>query len=527
MMRSVVTSAFATLALLSSTAMAKEYIVKLKSDQRAFVETATELEGLKILDRHPEGRLIKVDIPENDQENFTNQLAQFYANPMVEYIVPNVKFQMFERPNDPKYGQQWAMEKVNASKAWNITSGQRSIVVAVIDTGIDTNHEDLRDHIYTNAAEIPGNGIDDDGNGFVDDVHGWDFNGNDNNPMDETSAQNPGHGTHCAGIIGASFNNGLGIAGIAPGITLMPVRFIGADGSGDLMGGAKSIDYAVMQHADVISASWGATVQKSEVMPILEAIERANAKGVAFVVAAANDGKDNDKTNVYPANAEYDNVIAVAASGASDDKPYWSNYGRAMVHVAAPGDNIFSSLPGNKYGNLSGTSMATPLVAGLVALVKSEASSEGRTIKPLEIRSILQATGADVNIQTACQCRVDAEAALLRFSKDELTVVPAALTVVPGGSASFSGFGGKAPYSFTSSNPAVASVSADGHLTAQSEGEVKVTIQDADGVRSVSKSIWIAPKSDPGSGGGDNQCPYDPQTCSVLCLIFPNLPWCH
>src|SRR5690606_15653783 len=145
---------------------------------------------------------------------------------------------------------------------------------------------------------------------------------------------------------------------------------------------------AIEKGAHVISASWGATIPRSQAQPLIEAIKRATDKGIIFVAAAANDGKNNDKTDVFPANAGFDNMISVAASGASDAKPSWSNYGKSSVHVAAPGENIMSTLPADKYGNLSGTSMATPLVAGLVALLKSQDMS----LTGSQVRALLQTT---------------------------------------------------------------------------------------------------------------------------------------
>ena len=228
--------------------------------------------------------------------------------------------------------KQWALSKVKAPEAWEYNTGTKETVVAVIDTGVALQHEDLAEQIWTNKNEIPNNGIDDDNNGFIDDIRGWDFNANDNNnPDDETSQRNPGHGTHCAGIIGAVGNNGIGISGLAHNVSIMPIRFLGANGSGDLMGGAKS-DYAIKNKADIISASWGAAVNRAQMKPILEAMQRAKEKGILFIAAVANDGKSNDFREVYPANAGLSNVISVAASDPSDqnhlgqimDDPRWT-----------------------------------------------------------------------------------------------------------------------------------------------------------------------------------------------------------
>lgn len=507
--------------MLSAQAGAAEFVVKVKNNfvLQQFAQSLGTTVGAQVIDQHPDGRLLLVSA--NDKSGHTI-LTRIRKLAEVEYAVENIKLYALEAPDDPHYSKQWALQKVNAEAAWGRQRGSHDVVVAVIDTGIAWNHEDLSENIWINEGEIAGNGVDDDGNGFKDDVRGWDFRDNDNNPDDLTSDRNPGHGTHCAGIVGAIGNNGVGISGIAQSVRLMPVRFLGADGSGDLMSGAKAIDYAVKNNADIISASWGAKVSRSQVAPILEAIQRAEQKGVVFVAAAANDGANNDTTEMYPANAGFDNVITVAASDSSDGKPSWSNYGKAKVSIAAPGLNIFSTLPGDTYKNLSGTSMATPLVAGAVALIKSQAAVDGRDLSPLEIKAILQSTGAQVEIETACQCRIDVAAALTSVSERSLTVVPNALTLAPSETKTFSGTGGDEPYTFTSTNPQVATIDSNGTLTAVANGETTVTIKDASDATASSKTIFVGTSS----GGGGGQCPFGP-LCDILCQIDPSFPWCQ
>ena len=504
--------------------LAKEYVIKLKegpSFQDSLYSLSTE-KNLKVYDTHETGKLVLVDLDEtlNTLESRVKQLSSLQD---VEYIVPNIKLHTFDAPNDPQLSSQWALSKVNALDAWEIQVGNSEVVIAVIDTGINWKHEDLVEHIWENPSETPGNGIDDDQNGFVDDIRGWDFRDNDNNPDDETSSRNPGHGTHCAGIIGAVSNNGKGIAGIARKVSLMPVRFLGSDGSGDLMSAAKAIDYASNNGADIISASWGAQVARANVGPILEAIERAGEKGVIFVAAAANDGRNNDTREIYPANAGFDNVISVAASDPDDKKPSWSNFGKATVDLASPGLNILSTVPVNNYQNLSGTSMATPLTAGAVALILSQAEEDGRALKPIEIRSILQASGTKVEIETACACRIDVAAALESVHKDALTIVPNSSTLEINKTKLFYGIGGEAPYTFTSSDSSIASITADGTLTAIANGETIVTITDASGNSAQTSKIYVGQTS---GGGGDGQCPFGP-LCDVMCQINPSLPWCN
>ena len=435
---------------------AAEYIVKVKKNinfHKALSVLHAE-NAVRITSIHQIGRLAKISMETSSGKATAHRLSMLVANQDIEYVVENIKLHALETPSDSRFSEQWALEKINVLSAWGLTKGSNNIVVAVIDTGADTKHEDLAANIWTNQKEIAGNGKDDDANGFIDDINGWDFHGNDNNPNDETSSANPGHGTHCSGIIGAVGNNNLGISGINQHVSIMPIRFLGADGSGDLFSSTKAIDYAISNGAHIISASWGAPATKAMAQPIIEAIERANQKGVLFVAAAGNEGASNDTTPSYPANAGLSNVINVAASNPSDKKPSWSNLGRLTVDLASPGDEILSTLPGNKYGKLSGTSMATPLVAGLAALLKTQ----NPTLTPAQLKAILQSTGAKVEIETACKCRIDAAAATNAVSIKTLTVVPAAGHLDIGETLTFGAWGGVAPYTFTSSDPEVATV---------------------------------------------------------------------
>lgn len=405
---------------------------------------------------------------------------------------------------------------VKANDAWEISWGDRKVVVAVVDTGMDLEHEDLIANKWTNSGEIAGNKVDDDNNGYVDDIHGWDFNANDGHPHDETGAANPGHGTHCAGIVGAACNNNVGTCGMSPVVSLMALRFLGSDGSGDLFASVKAIDYAAKNGAHVISASWGASVPRATAQPIIDAIKAAEEKGVIFVAAAGNDGKSNDNRDVYPANAQTPNMISVAASNSSDQKPAWSNFGR-KVDIASPGEGILSTIPGD-YRELSGTSMATPLVAGVVALMKSIDDK----LSGAEALSVMQSTGKEVAIETESNRRVDAAEAVKAVKERRLTVVPAAHTLEPNGQADFRAWGGTGPYTFASLNPDIATIDEKGHMTAKALGDVVVEITDSLGnkAKSVSIKVGAAPPS-------DATCPLPNQMfCDILCGIIPELPWC-
>lgn len=278
-------------------------------------------------------------------------------------------------PNDSSYSQLWGLHNtgqtagtadadIDAPEAWEFSTGSADVVVAVIDTGVDYNHLDLRDNIWANTGEITGNGIDDDNNGFIDDQRGWDFYTNDNNPYDET-----GHGTHCAGTIGAMGNNGLGVAGVCWDVSIVPVRFLGPSG-GSTSDAIDAVNYSTALGVDLSSNSWGGGGLSS----LLEtAIAGANTAGILFVAAAGNDSLNNDSSPSYPASYSGPNVIAVASTTASDTLSSFSNYGRTSVDLAAPGSSIYSTVPGNLYATYSGTSMATPHVSGALALLRSMA----------------------------------------------------------------------------------------------------------------------------------------------------------
>jgi subtilisin family serine protease len=267
-------------------------------------------------------------------------------------------------PNDPSFGSLWGLSNsslstadINADKAWDFGTST-SVVTAIIDTGVDYRHQDLAANIWSNTHEIGGNGIDDDRNGYIDDTRGWDFANKDNDPMDDN-----GHGTHVAGTIGAVGNNGIGVSGVAWSASIMPLKFLDKNGSGALSDAIEAINYARVNGAKVINASWGGGGFSSALQSAITQFK--NAGGV-FVAAAGNESSNNAITPAYPAN--YAGVISVGASTRTDTLASFSNFG-TNVQIVAPGQSILSTLPGNAYGTLSGTSMATPHVAGAIALL--------------------------------------------------------------------------------------------------------------------------------------------------------------
>jgi len=296
-------------------------------------------------------------------------------NPRILRVEPNYKVRLLANPNDPLFRNLWGLKNtgqtggtansdIDAVTAWDVTTGSENVIVAVIDTGIDYLHPDLAENIWTNTGEIPDNGIDDDHNGFIDDIHGYDFVENDGNAMDEHS-----HGTHVAGTIGGRGNNGAGVTGINWQCRIMACRFLDEGGSGSIADAIEAINYAVENGAKVLSNSWGGGGYSSA---MAAAITNAKNNGVLFVAAAGNDASNTDISPAYPACYVIDNVIAVAATNHSDELASFSNYGQSTVHLAAPGVSILSSVLDGEYSYYSGTSMATPHVSGVAALLLAQ-----------------------------------------------------------------------------------------------------------------------------------------------------------
>jgi len=290
---------------------------------------------------------------------------------VIEYSEPNYIWTIDSIPTDPKFDKLWGLHNksmegvdINAIKAWDITKGSRDIKVMVIDTGIDYNHPDLKDNMWINDAELNGeDGIDDDENGCIDDIHGCDYSNNDGDPIDDH-----GHGSHCAGTIGAVHNNDIGVAGVMADVELVACKFLASSGSGTTEGAIKCIDYGIKVGVNIMSNSWGGGPSS---IALKEAIERARDAGIIFTAAAGNESSNNDNTPKYPANYQVENVISVAAYTASEEMSSFSCYGKDTVHIAAPGSNIYSTVKDGKYASYSGTSMATPHVSGVLGLLIS------------------------------------------------------------------------------------------------------------------------------------------------------------
>ncbi|MBD2560989.1 S8 family serine peptidase [Nostoc linckia FACHB-391] len=278
-------------------------------------------------------------------------------------------------------GNNWGADLVKAPEVWAQGYTGKGVVVAVVDTGVDYNHEDLRNNIWTNANEIAGNGIDDDGNGYIDDNYGWNFAEKNNNTLDKN-----GHGTHVSGTI-AGENNNYGVTGIAYNAKIMPVKVLNDSGSGSYNSISKGIRYAVDNGANVINLSLGGT---SSNRTLQSAIDYASSQGVIVVMAAGNDG---DSSPDYPARYAYKSGIAVGAVDQNNNMPDFSNRSgtNEIAYVTAPGVKVYSSVPNNQYATYNGTSMAAPHVAGVVALMLSANSS----LTDAQVRQIVTETAGN------------------------------------------------------------------------------------------------------------------------------------
>lgn len=323
--------------------------------------------------------------------------ANLSSNPEIEYIEPNYIISLNKvsapgdeapTPKDASFKKQWGMknsasatgEDINALRAWAITRGSKDVKIAVIDTGVDYSHPDLKDQMDVNVAELEGEpGVDDDNNGYIDDAYGYDFANKDGDPQD-----GHGHGTHCAGVIGASHNS-IGVAGVMANVKIVGIKFLTDAGSGETIDAIASIDYAIKRGVHVMSNSWGGGDKEQS---LEDAIKSAEAAGITFVAAAGNESANNDRTASYPANYDVSNVVSVGSYTSTGAKSSFSNYGVKSVHVTAPGSSILSTYKDGKYTTMSGTSMATPHIAGIVGLMLSAEPN----LSPAEIRERLVRT---------------------------------------------------------------------------------------------------------------------------------------
>lgn len=297
--------------------------------------------------------------------------------------------------SDPKMTEAWGIKKTAAQDAWKISMGSKDIIVAVIDTGIDINHKDLTNNLWVNKGEVgldpkgrdkATNGIDDDGNGFIDDINGWNFV-SDNNKLTD----NHGHGTHIAGIIGAEGGNGFGVSGVSPKVSIMSIKYYDptVPNTNNLANTIKAIKYATKMGAKIINYSGGGLEYSPEEYA---AISEAKKNGILFVAAAGNERSNSDKNHYYPADYPLTNIISVTAANETDSILPSSNYGQHTVDIQAPGSNIYSTLPGGLFGNMTGTSQATAFATGVAVLVWAN----NKEFDAEQVKKYILKTGDDV-----------------------------------------------------------------------------------------------------------------------------------
>jgi len=369
-----------------------------------------------------------------DTESLIEQLNK---DERIEYAEPNFIIKLDAAPDDTDFAKLWGLNNtgqtggtagadIDALEAWGEVTTPEDTVIAVIDTGVDYNHSDLAANMWKNAGEIPGNGTDDDGNGYIDDVYGYDFHNNDADPMDDHY-----HGTHVAGTIAAVGNNANGVIGVNPNGKIMALKFLSASGSGTIANAIRAVDYAANNGAKLSNNSWGCSGCNSSAL--YDSIRAAGEKGHLFIAAAGNEGSDNDTApKNYPSSYDLDNIIAVAATDHNDNMASFSSYGATTVDLGAPGVSIYSTAPGDSYRSLNGTSMATPHVAGAVSLILSKcADLESNVLKQVIMNTADPVASLDG--KTVTGGRLNVHQALLhdamKVCKDRDTTPPPSYSV--------------------------------------------------------------------------------------------------
>lgn len=491
-----------------------EILVKLKKEvsaaERKKLLEESETEAVS------EIRELKVQKIKSKKGASTEQLLQRYRNdPRVEYAEPNGIFRALATPNDPRFSDLWGLHNtgqliffrngtsfngtagadIDAPEAWDAQTGSPEIIVADIDTGVYYSHPDLAANIWINPWEIPGNFHDDDGNGYVDDVYGWDFANNDNDPLDDH-----GHGTHTSGTIAAVGNNGIGVTGVNWRARVMAVKFLSAMGEGTWEDAAEAILYASMMGARVSNNSWGCGPNPDCFSQVVDdALQVASQRGMLFVVAAGNADNDNDAIAFYPCTSNQPNVVCVAATDFYDQKARFSNYGISTVDLGAPGVNTLStvlpwdvpcSLGGlcdaSGYAFANGTSMATPHVAGAAALLLAEPSHRDITVDetrdalmaavdPLPALAGITATGGRLNLQKVAQTRISTNFTI-QGSPENQVILGGESTTFTVTVTSKNGYSVPVTLSFASSDPSVTGNFSPSVVTPPANGSVVSTL---------------------------------------------------
>jgi subtilisin family serine protease len=555
-----------------------QLVVKFRSDKIKYRTRALNyIENMDygMIDKTKDDKIFLVNTPAD--KDITLSIIDLYQTGLFQYVSPNYIFTIQETPNDTYWQNLWALENtgqvielkdrqtgeikryvgtpgvdLDIKKAWEYTKGSKKIIVAIIDTGVFYNHPDLADNIWVNEDEIPNNNIDDDNNGYVDDVRGWDFGSAESIPplpiprayMGDRPAGSPNsdkgdndpndahiHGTHVAGIIGARGNNGIGIVGVNQEVSIMPVKFLNESGQGNLFNAIEAVKYAANNQARVINASWGASLPMP--IPLLEeAINDAiTNKNIIFVAAAGNGGNDkvgdnNDalggETPNFPSSYTNAGIIAVTATQPDDNITAFSNFGKLSVDVGAPGLGIYSTTPKHaEFGNAdyfyaSGTSMATPFVTGLAALILAYKP----TLTNLEVRSIIFSSAEEnplLQDKVVTGRRINAYNALKMVSENQLFISPNAIELAPGETYKFKATGGNGSYNFTLTDVLVGSIDAMGNFKAIKEGITKIMVKDSSGATANTFDIVVKTKE------AQNLCPEGTVALPIGNLI-PGIP---
>ncbi len=340
-------------------------------------------------------RTIPVDVVQiADGGSLQAVAAQYAMHRDVAFVEPNYTYKAIAFPNDPSFGSLYGMHNtgqtggtvdadIDAPEAWDIATGSQSIIVGVIDTGVDYNHPELAGNMWTNDAELNGlPGVDDDANGIVDDIYGARWTNGTGAPTSGNPFDDHYHGTHVSGTIGATGNNALGVVGVNWNVHIMALKFLNSAGSGQLADAVSAVEYATAQGAHLTSNSWGGGGFS---LTLKNAIDAAGAANHLFIAAAGNNGQNADVFPMYPAAYTSSNIVSVAATDHNDLRAWFSNYGLTSVDLGAPGVNVLSTSPGGLYRTLSGTSMACPHAAGVAALVLSQ----NQAATALEVKQIL------------------------------------------------------------------------------------------------------------------------------------------
>ncbi len=435
---------------------------------------------------------INLYVMEDLTETELNLLKAKFKDHMV-YLEEDYPVKAFTSPNDPQFSAQSGLKRMFMQDAWDISTGSQEVIVAVSDSGVDIDHPDLANQIWTNAGEIPGNGIDDDNNGYIDDVSGWNFFNNSNNPRDDN-----GHGTHVAGIIGAKGDNGVGITGVNWNVRIMPVKFLNANGSGTTSGGVESIRYAANHGAKVINLSWGGVDESNALRDI---ILYANSKGALVVAAAGNDRQDNEWHQQYPANFDISGLISVASSQSNGVLSSFSNLGNFLVDLAAPGSEILSTVP-NSYTRYSGTSMASPMVAGVAALMLSVEPQ----LSVIELKNgLFNATDYydAYNKKLSTRGELNAFRALDQLVSNEFMIWPKKIAIKTATSYQLSAIRNVGSVTWEVVSGSGGSVSSKGVVSASSSGGIlNIKATDESGDVATMTVEFIKPTPQPDTGGG-------------------------